>query len=78
MKTGIYTVTEKETSEGKVWRHRYIVYKVMLKTAEVKTQTSLNYEEFKDDNIDTFRCMRYPIDLLMAQTANAEHFDFLD
>lgn len=65
MKIGQYTVTE-----GK-WRFRYLIHKIMKKTADVSSHTSLDYGGWTGT-----REYRYPLDLLKQQIEGAEYLPF--
>jgi len=76
MKVGQYTVTHKEEKDRTVWRDRYLVHRVMKKTADVTVLVSKDYEEFTTVGV-MGRTSRYPLDLLEQQVENAEYFEFL-
>ena len=65
MKIGQYDVSDGQFS------FRYIVHKVMKKTADVASLTSHMGSDYRGK-----RCYRYPLDLLIEQVKNARYTSF--
>ena len=63
-----------DVSDGR-YAYRYLVYKVMKKTAHVITSTSYMGSEYKHDS-DHGIYYRYPLGLLGKQIENARYTEF--